>query len=144
MCRRQWRKSWVWQLLRRKTTSTTAGISCFHPLLTFASSIFLIVAYESFLKYIKSTLRPATIPNVYENRFLFTVLWIRIRRISMFISLGLPDPHLNPLVTSTTRFRNLPSSRKNSKKILDFCRFVSDFLVTFLILPLFWIRIRIR
>jgi hypothetical protein len=43
--------------------------------------------------------------------------------------LGLPDPHPDPLVTSTDP---APSSNKNSKKNLDFyCFAFFDFFMTF-------------
>ncbi len=51
-------------------------------------------------------------------------IWIRIRRIRMF--LGLPGPHPDSLVTSTDPGKILPSSCKNSKKNLDFSWFVTS------------------
>jgi hypothetical protein len=60
--------------------------------------------------------------------------------------LGLPDPHPDPLVTSTDP---APSSSKNSKNNLDFYCFVTYLIYDFLSLvndvnvPVFRIRIRI-
>ncbi len=87
---------------------------------------------------------------IVPNCIHFSSVGDRIRRICML--LGLPDPHPDPLVTSTNRLRIrlwpriLPSSSKNSKKNLDFHCFVTSYDLLFLkndvSVPVFRIRIR--
>ncbi len=71
---------------------------------------------------IKKTGKKKIRRNRMKIRTFEAVLWVRI-------FLGLPDPHPDPLVTSSDLAPDLPSTSKNSKKNLDFYCFTTSLLL---------------
>jgi hypothetical protein len=61
---------------------------------------------------------------LYCHQESLAVLWIRIRRIRMF--LGLPDPHPDPLVTSTDPVTDPSFIKQTIKNELHFYCFVTS------------------